>query len=144
MSLYEILQKEVKTGLKEVRGILHEVAVLQPTEEAVLWQLYQPLMIDHEFERHSTGILAPAKEIRSNPRLVRRMSQEHKETYEQTLLQKIEAYAVLVKRNKAINKAYQIPAFTEEDATRMAQEAFETSFWKVKESYKVPTSSHQS
>lgn len=137
MSLYEILQKEVKAGLEEGRSILQEVAVLQPTEEAVLWQLYQPLMIDHEFERHSTGVFTPCREIRWNPKVIRKMSEEHKGVYEQTLLQHIQTYSALVKRNKAINKAYQTPTFAEEDATRMAQEAFETSFWKVKGSYSM-------
>ncbi|MBI5073469.1 hypothetical protein HZA99_06655 [Candidatus Woesearchaeota archaeon] len=136
MSLYEIVQKEVKTGLQEVKTILHEVAVLQPNEDAVIWQLYQPLMIEHEFEKHSTGVLTPAREIRMNPRIIRKMTQEHKHSYEQKVLERIQAYSVVIKKNKAINRAYQTPEFTPEDATEMAGEVFSESFQKAKKSYK--------
>jgi len=69
--------------------------------------------------------------LRSEP------TEEHTRAYEEELEKRVRTYNAIVEKNKQANKHYQRPTFTKDEAQQMVQEAFESSFWKVKESYKA-------
>ncbi len=108
------------------------------TQVEVLLKLYNPLLEQQAFEIAYRGAFAlPKSSFNSGQQVKSDLSEEHKAAYCATVEQKLREYAALLQRNKAANKSYQIPQFTEEKAVEIAQEAFEESFKKTRDSYKT-------
>ncbi|MEK6868566.1 MAG: hypothetical protein AABX98_07110, partial [Nanoarchaeota archaeon] len=81
-------------------------------------------------------VALPKSSFSSNAQIKTSMTEEHRAAYCATVEEKLREYAKLIARNKAANKSYQTPQFTEEKAAEIAQEALEESFRKTKTSYR--------
>lgn len=103
----------------------------------IILKLYAPFLEEQTFEVAYGGMLAlPRSSFSRNQQIKTDMTEEHKEEYYKSIEQRLKAYAVLIERNRAANKSYEIPQFTIEKAGEIAQEAFEESFRKMRDSYK--------
>ncbi|MEK6921802.1 MAG: hypothetical protein AABX82_07985, partial [Nanoarchaeota archaeon] len=107
------------------------------SQAEVLLKLYAPFLEEQTFEiTHNGGVALPRSSFRGGQQIKSDLSEEHKRVYCATVEEKLREYAKLIARNKAANKSYQTPQFTEEKAVEIAQEAFEESFRKTKTSYR--------
>ena len=136
---FENLERRV--GREEITKVATIIGEGYPntirTQAEVLLKLYAPLLEQQTFEVAYGGAVALQKSSFSGNQQVKTdVSEEHRKAYCATVEQKLREYASLIARNKAANKSYQIPEFTNEKAAEIAQEAFEESFRKTKESYR--------
>lgn len=104
----------------------------------ILLKLYAPLLEEHLFQvAHGGAVALPKSSFSSNPQRKIGMTEEHRTAYCATVEQKLREYTNMIARNKVANKSYQVPQFATEKAVEIAQEAFEESFRKTRDSYKT-------
>ncbi len=131
--------RQTDTIVTRVAKIVHELEASVIVEEGISVHLLEPMVISHVFGVYGNGAVSYKKDetyftmrtLRSEP------TREHTRTYEEELERRVRTYNATVENNKQANKHYQKPIFTKDEAQQMAQEAFETSFWGINESYKL-------
>ncbi len=138
--LFEDLERKV--GREEISRAATIIGEGYPNilsaQADVLLKLYAPLLEEQTFEVAQGGVLAlPRSSFSGSQQVKTSISEQHKAAYCATVEQKLREYAGLIARNKAANRSYQVPQFTREKAEEIAQEAFEESFRKARNSYLI-------
>lgn len=137
--VFEDLERRVgREEISKAATIIGEgYPIILSAQADVLLKLYAPLLEEQTFEVARGGVLAlPRSSFSGSQQIKTNMTEQHKAAYCATVEQKLQVYASLITRNKAANKSYKIPIFTEEKAVEIAQEAFEESFRNTRASYK--------
>lgn len=108
-------------------------------EERLYDKLYGYPDEQHEFVVGYTGVYAlPLHEgSSSETRVTRACTHDHRKVYLFFIADGLAKYIALIQKNQAANKSYQIPEFTLEKATEIADEAFKLSFERTRESYTI-------
>ena len=137
---YEDLERKVgKEEISKVGIIIGEgYPTIWSTQVEILEKLYYAILEQQTFEVAYGGAVAlPRSSFSVGAQVKTDMSEQHKAEYCRSIEQKLREYVRLIIQNKTVNKSYQVPLFTEEKATEIAQEAFEESFRRTRKSYQV-------